>query len=61
MYLDELYDDCYKMYGNDIKKLRYDRKLDVNPDSDLQITLEIIKSMCLSKVCSNLQIHMFIK
>lgn len=50
VYLGELYDDCYKMYENGIKTLRYDPKTVDNNQTKPQIKLDNLKEQCLSKV-----------
>ena len=59
MYLGELYEDCYKMFENDIKNLCYDPKSDDNA-ANPQIELDNLKEKCLSKVCVILLKYMFI-
>lgn len=48
--MDELYDDCYKMYQNDIKILSVDPKSIVE-HADPQFILDDMKERSLSKVC----------
>lgn len=48
--MDELYDDCYKMYENDIKILS-DNPESIVEQPDSQILLDKMKERSLSMVC----------
>lgn len=50
-YLDELYNDCYKMYENNIKILE-DKPETIVDQVDPQKLLDNMKEKSLTKVCS---------